>query len=264
MTPLDFLNPICEIAGGEEMHMPTYTAVSLFPKFGGKAMPSCIILAAFLFTSLSFSAEKNPFRFADHRQFTPLKTTVSWSKKILQGIDLQIWLSNQMVMGEEAWDGQVPATPFCVTGIAASFPIGECIEHLWSASPWIGGKIAGVPRVSQGYSAADGEMVFLPVKSDTARDEIWVTSTSDSAFDSTRAGYYKKPMNRRNYDDDGDGKVDEDELDGIDNDGDWIQATDDIGADGVPDSLEVGCKGSYDPVNNPDPAYDDFNPSRYD
>jgi hypothetical protein len=71
--------------------------------------------------------------------------------------------------------------------------------------------------------------------------------------------------NRRYYDDDGDGKIDEDELDGQDNDGDWNPLTDDVGADGIPDSLEVGCTGElYNPITNPDPAHDDYLPSMLD
>ena len=93
---------------------------------------------------------------------------------------------------------------------------------------------------------------------------MWVTSTEDTMYDANRPGYYKRPMNRLHYDDDGDGKVDEDDLDGLDNDGDWNPLTDDIGADGVPDSLEVGCKGAFDPVTNPDPAYDDYLPTKHD
>src|SRR5207244_1698809 len=50
-------------------------------------------------------------------------------------------------------------------------------------------------------------------------------------------------------------------LDGYDNDGDWNPMTDDVGADGIPDSLEVGCRGPYDPIKNPDPAYDDYQPN---
>jgi len=62
-------------------------------------------------------------------------------------------------------------------------------------------------------------------------------------------------------DDDNDNFIDEDELDGLDNDGDWNSSIDDLGSDGLPDSLESGCKGNYDPVINSDPAFDNYNPS---
>ncbi|HLB01084.1 MAG TPA: hypothetical protein VJO14_06830, partial [Bacteroidota bacterium] len=66
------------------------------------------------------------------------------------------------------------------------------------------------------------------------------------------------------FDDDGDGRVDEDELDGYDDDGDWVRDRDDVGSDGIPDSLEVGCLGPYDAATNPDPAFDNYDPGGKD
>ena len=98
------------------------------------------------------------------------------------------------------------------------------------------------------------------------RIHFWHTKTGTPDEDPEGwSGYYYNHgilTNTRGYDDDHDGKIDEDDLDGIDNDGDWNPATDDVGADGLPDSLEVSCDGQkYDPVLNPDPAQDNYDPS---
>jgi hypothetical protein len=83
------------------------------------------------------------------------------------------------------------------------------------------------------------------------RDIFWRTSIRDTIG----------IPNKRNCDDDNDGKIDEDELDGTDNDGDWNIAMDDVGGDGLADQYELSCDGKpYDPVTNPDPAGDDYDP----
>lgn len=189
---------------------------------------------------------------------------VTWQDTIHQGFGLQVWLANTLVMGKMAFDNGNPPSTCGGMGIGCEYPAGSCIEHLYGAGPWIGGIQDGVRKVTESYNGDLGYGFTIPQRGDTLRDRMWVTSTADTAYDSLREGYYKRPMNRRGFDDDGDGKIDEDELDGIDNDHDWVRATDDIGADGIPDSLETGCKGVYDPVRNPDPAYDNFNPTKYD
>jgi hypothetical protein len=88
---------------------------------------------------------------------------------------------------------------------------------------------------------------------ETDRDTFFHTSIGQTGF-----------PNKRRFDDDADGSVDEDELDGLDNDGDWIASVDDLGGDGLTDTMETGCLGSYDPVTNPDPASDNFDPSTRD
>jgi hypothetical protein len=48
------------------------------------------------------------------------------------------------------------------------------------------------------------------------------------------------------------------------NDGYWNIATDDLGKDGLSDAQETGCTGSYDPVTNPDPAFDNLDATKQD
>ena len=71
---------------------------------------------------------------------------------------------------------------------------------------------------------------------------MWLSSKDDSLIDKNFSPprFLTRTVSRRGIDDDGDGKVDEDELDGLDNDGDWNPLTDDVGSDGIPDSLEIG------------------------
>jgi hypothetical protein len=201
-----------------------------------------------------------------------LKTTnaVAWAKHEFQGFSMKVWISNQIAMGIEAWGNatDVPINQACGIGIGLEYPAGSplCIEHLFGFGPMIGGIVNGTKYVSQSYSES-ALHEFIPLQKDTARDRIWRTSTNDGLYDynftDRKTGkviprLLTRSVNKRDFDDDGDGKVDEDELDGIDNDGDWNPLTDDVGADGVPDSAEIGCNGVYDPVFNPDPAGDDY------
>ena len=158
-----------------------------------------------------------------HGQLLPLKrsipkstpnnvqtiTSVPWAKKAQQGFSMKVWISNQLSMGVGAWQPlALPATGSCVIGLGLEYPIGSCVEHLFGAGPIIGAVVNGAPRVS---ISGTSETNFIPLQKDTSGDHIWYTSTFLSG----------KP-NTRLYDDDGDGKIDEDELDGLDNDGDLI------------------------------------------
>ncbi len=226
------------------------------------------------------------------------KPTVSWAKRAQQKAGgFTMWLSNQMVMGAQAWDGSPPQDDADCRdknpGLGSSYPPGACVEHLYGAGPWFGGIVRGVRVVAQGYNGNTGYGYFVPNRKDTARDKMWITDSRDTLYDQnlrdqTNSNQRRRlihqysnvryTVNRIYFDDDGDGKVDEDELDGDDNDGDWSrdrtthalvydssgQLRDDLGSDDLPDSLERGCKGSYDPVINADPAFDNYNPSMRD
>ena len=102
-------------------------------------------------------------------------TGVNWSKRVQQGYNMKVWLSNQMAMGIEAWDPFAVPTGDCEVGVGLEYPAGSCIEHLFGAAPWIGGIINGVRRVSEGYNGDNAQMEFLPQRQDTARDRMWTT-----------------------------------------------------------------------------------------
>ena len=193
------------------------------------------------------------------------------TQAVRQGFGLTIWESNLLIFGRNAMPGaSIPTDSNCVIGIGAAYPSGSCNEHLYLGEPWIGVHLVDTVNGTSTIATNLGHfeqldiMSGLPQNNLQKEEPIWNTSVDDTAYDDSRPGFYKRPMNRRGYDDDGDGKIDEDELDGLDNDHDWIRSTDDIGADGVPDSAEVGCRGKYDPVTNPDPAFDDYDPTAYD
>jgi hypothetical protein len=183
-------------------------------------------------------------------------------------------------MGQAAWLPVPPPFGDCNGGagigeIGLEYPVGNstCLEHLYGAGPMIGGLVLDpttgqyARRVSEGYNGADSRTEFYPEITDTARYKIWRSVKGDPNIDYNfnPPRLLARSVNKKNCDDDGDGKFDEDELDGLDNDGDWNPATDDVGADGLPDSLEVSCDGRpYDPVTNPDPAEDNYEPQKFD
>jgi hypothetical protein len=187
---------------------------------------------------------------AKDRNFGVSKTTVAYAKKVSQGFNMKVWISNQMTLGLQAWDAgsgpEIPESP----KFGLEYPVGSGIEHLYGAGPWIGGLVNGVRRVSEGYNGNTAQKFIYPDQRHPLREVFWATSTRN----------LDEP-NKRGCDDDNDGRIDEDDLDGVDNDGDWVIATDDIGADGVADVNESGCKGGYDATSNPDPAYDNYEPT---
>lgn len=194
------------------------------------------------------------------------KTAVTFAQRIKQGFNMRVWLSNQMTMGGQAWDTDPNRTP---DGYGLEYPAGSGIEHVYGGGPWFGGIVNGVRHVSEGYNGDDARKEFIPEYSHLPREHFWRTAAGSREFDSLGySGYYYNHgivVNKRGCDNDGDGRVNEDDLDGFDNDGDWNPATDDVGADGLPDSIEVSCDGQkYDPVLNPDPAQDDYDPSSRD
>jgi fibronectin type 3 domain-containing protein len=227
-----------------------------------KHLSLIISLAWFLCVPGSASSRnKSPF---DISGYGLGKVTLSWSKQVRQGYNMRVWMNNNLVLGRSAFDAQQVPADYCGVGIGLEYPQGSCVEHLFGGGPWFSAIINGVRYVTEAYNGDAGDSETLPQQKDTLRNLIWHTSIYDNSYDANRIGYYKLAMNKAGYDDDGDGRMDEDPLDGIDNDGDWIRSTDDIGADGIPDSLEVGCKGVYDAVTNPDPAFDNYAPTKYD
>jgi hypothetical protein len=230
-------------------------------------------LICFAATTVSFSQPRVSVTTGSNPKKANNTTSgVSWAKHAQQGYTMKLWLSNQMTFGSLAWDPgfsaatQVPPSDCGDIGLGLEYPVPSCIDHLFGAGPWIGGRINGVRHVDEGYNGDDGRHEFEPERWDTARDHIWHTHAGMEDLDPDGYnGYYFNhhiPVNQRGVDDDGDGRIDEDELDGLDNDGNWNPLTDDLGADGLPDSLEVSCDGkAYDPSSNPDPAFDNYDTS---
>jgi len=159
-----------------------------------------------------------------------------------QGYNMKLWMSNSGEFGFSSYDpGRVNL----------EYPVGSGVEHLYGGGLIIGAVVHDsadqsppIARVTEMYNAYDGRN-----EARSNYNHFWQTSIN------TPDGH-----NRRHYDDDGDGKIDEDELDGEDNDGDWNPLTDDVGADGLSDKFEISCDGiPYDSLTNPDPADDNYN-----
>ncbi len=215
---------------------------------------SLCLLASILLSVQGSASDKSKFHFNKEGGYEKTAAPTPWTKILRQGFGMKVIMNNEMILGNQAISD--------VAAIGLDYPAGSNTEHLFGGGPVIGGIWNGQRRVSAAYW--EGTQEFKPEINDTARERMWIAVASDTLYDPTRPGYYKRAMSVRLVDDDNDGKVDEDELDGLDNDGDWVSLTDDIGADGLPDSLEVGCRGGYDPVTNPDPAFDNYVPSKFD
>ena len=178
------------------------------------------------------------------------KVNSNFAERILQGFNMRVWLSNQMTMGVRAWDVSdewlIPVEP----KFGMEYPAGSGIEHLYGAGPRIGGKIDGVIYVDEGYNGYDGRNEFQPEYKHLPREHFWYASVRNTT-----------DPNKRGCDDDGDGMIDEDDLDGTDNDGDWNYLINDVGSDGLADPFETSCDGMpYDSFANPDPAGDNYDP----
>jgi hypothetical protein len=131
----------------------------------------------------------------------------------LQGFNMQVWMGNMGCMGiNNSGDG---TTPY---GLGLEYPQGSGIEHLYGAAPWVGALVdtstSGTPRivkaVTTGYEGWSGPLYEFYGNPDGS-DSFFVTSILSS-----------NGHNRKGVDDDGDGLIDEDELDGKDNDNDGL------------------------------------------
>ncbi len=195
-------------------------------------------------------------------------SALSFVVREIQGFNLRVWLSNQMAAGLSAWDAsagsQIPLEPH----VGLDYPAGSNVEHLFGGGPMLAGIANGVRRVDEGFNLSNGGE-FLPEVRHFRRAHFWRTAVGNPPFDDYGwSGFYynhNASTNRAGVDDDGDLRVDEDPLDGLDNDGDWNPVTDDVGEDGLPDSLEASCDGTpYDSLSNPDPAQDNYEPASTD
>ena len=183
-------------------------------------------------------------------------TRAAGDLQIKQGFHLTAWIGANGTIGQGAFNNFLPPD-----GIGMEYPVGSRIEHLYGAGIWIGAIVdtgaSGAPSeiyaVTKAYNWGETGVQHEMYGFQTPRDTFFVTGVNDAGA-----------PNVLGFDDDGDGLTDEDEIDGHDNDGDWRRVSDDVGSDGIPDSLEVGCEGSFDAAANPDPAHDDYSPALRD
>lgn len=188
----------------------------------------------------------------DNQSLDFSKVAQAQTRVMRHGFDVNVWMSNRGGLGLNA-DGSAGTSPYVADGgLGLEYPAKSGIEHLFGSGVWFGAyvdtgrgaqRVIGTTVAYEGWSGPHFEMFGNP-------------NGADSFYRANRYEYNGR--NRARFDDDGDGKIDEDELDGHDNDGDWNPLTDDLGIDCLPDSLEVGCMGEYDPIRNPDPAFDNW------
>lgn len=214
-----------------------------------------LLTALFLFALACSAKQRPPIDFRKSGKFTARPYAVGELLQAKQEFGMKMWLGTNGTIGESAFPDLLPPD-----GVGLEYPIGSRIEHLYGAGLWVGalldtgGSSGGqVPIVTTAYDwGAAG-----------VRNEMFGHQVAKDIFYRTSIDSVHHP-NRRGFDDDIDGQIDEDELDGYDNDGDWSIALDDIGADALPDSMEVGCQGPYNAATNDDPADDNFDPGRFD
>jgi hypothetical protein len=227
--------------------------------FGNKHIAEglCMVTVLLFFSITAFAQSKRDFDFRKHGRAKPAIGEVIQTQ---QGYNMLAWMGTNAAIGGVAFDAYPP--PSEIVGL--EYPVGPYdIEHLYGVGIWFGtlvdtgrrGPPVRIHAVTSGYD-------WNP-SSSGPRYEMYGHRTASDTFFRTSVNEQNKP-NKRHFDDDGDGWNDEDELDGIDNDSDWIATRDDLGKDGLRDEQEVGCKGGYDPVKNPDPAYDNYDPSSVD
>ena len=115
--------------------------------------------------------------------------------------------------------------------VGLEYPLGSKNEHLLAGGMWIGAIMQtaqGRKKVASTAAANNGSGYMTETKGHRMQsDTIFRASTNDL-----------NTATRRFFDDDGDGSIDEDEIDGIDNDGDWIREGDDVNHNRLPDHGE--------------------------
>jgi hypothetical protein len=177
-----------------------------------------------------------------------------WGKPYFmqEGYSIRLWVGNNGLIGSVPLiSGGDPFDTLNNIGHATGIehPIGTQNIHLGFAGLWVGGNIHRrgdtLTKVSTVYSffGSDGmfcewcEMYVSPRDGDIS----WKTSILN-----------QHEPNRKGFDDDSDGLIDEDELDGHDNDGDWLEIRDDLNHNGKPDHGEPNVDEDYAALSESD------------
>lgn len=140
------------------------------------------------------------------------RTPLTQDYAICFGLNMRLWMSNRGVFGINAKGDGIGGCNW----MGLEYPVGSNIEHLFGAGLWIGAivdtstdgiprKVRAVTTAYEGWSLPLFEMYGRP----DGRDSFFTTSID--APDG---------RNQLHFDDDSDGRIDEDELDAVDNDND--------------------------------------------
>ncbi len=168
-----------------------------------------IILIALLFITGAYAGKDPRYNIKGKSAQPAYLKTAEQFYGILQGFNMQVWMGNLGCMGLRYTGGVGTANNY-----GLEYPQGSGIEHIYGAGPWIGALIdtatSGPPRVIKAVSTGYGDGdPFEFYGNPNGSDSFFTTSKLAS-----------NGANRLRFDDDGDGKIDEDELDAIDNDHD--------------------------------------------
>jgi hypothetical protein len=167
----------------------------------------------------------------------PKRTSLIQNYAICFGFNMKLWMSNRGCSGINALgDGQGGCN-----NLGLEYPAGSDIEHLYGGGLWIGARtdtggqrVVGVTVAYEGWSGSLFEMYGNPDGSDS----FFVTNIEQ-----------RNGANRKSFDDDGDGMVDEDEYDGVDNDHDG-QMDEDYGAVSHNDASVAYTDTNRDVINH--------------
>jgi hypothetical protein len=172
--------------------------------------------------------------------------------------------SGMMGLGASPYLWGVPGFQYY---IGFKYPPGDTSEHLLWAALWVGAgrktssDTSYLTSVNIG-SEGGGRNYSAEMYGDIAKGDgiIWRTHIGNelgSPYDDY-TDYYKSlgiQVNRRGFDDDGDGFIDEDPLDGLDNDGDWLEIRDDLDKNRKPDHGEPNVDEDFGAISESDISF---------
>ncbi|MCP4545878.1 MAG: hypothetical protein GY835_05350 [bacterium] len=164
--------------------------------------PSGLIVCLALLLLISISAQAHQDKTAGSTQALGMDAAMLLDGSFVHNVgELQMNITNFGVFGSyPTWGLPMSESP------SAQWPAGSGVEYLWSAGIWCGALVSGVPRVS---TTQAGVWEFRP-----GLEPIYTVYRS---FEGARGG---TRLPSPAVDDDNDNMIDEDPLDGFDNDGD--------------------------------------------
>jgi hypothetical protein len=168
--------------------------------------------------------------------------------KKIQGFNFQCeFNSNGLIggytLGLPTTDTTNPYTTIWPMGYAEEY----IRQYIYAAGPWVGAVTHRDYKVDYKVTTSfvehfDPPRFICETLCDYARgDSAWQTSILNT-----------NEPNRRGFDDDGDGCIDCDELDGLDNNGNWLAIRDDLSHNGKPDHGEPNVDEDYGAVSESD------------
>jgi len=177
-----------------------------------------IILILFLFFILNISLFGQVYKKFNNTAYLQNNRYTEHFHPIQQGKHMKLWLSAQGKIGKTVLYGN---TEF-QNEVGCEYPSNTGFEHITEGGLLIGALID---------TSSDNSGILIPKVTSTfwsQSDDPEIMILGETSIDDTSKSWYytsilnQNEPNKRGIDDDGDGLIDEDELDGIDNDGDGL------------------------------------------